>query len=159
MKNFLKKKISKKILEKFKKAHTAPEPHIITGREILTNSEKTPCMMDTSDGLADALYKIAQASKVEIDIDKNLIPYDKDLEKIADIKNSNVLDWILFGGEDYTLAGCIDEKTYKKLYKKGLPIIKIGMVFGENKNGLVKIGEKKITEKMLIDKTFNHFSI
>ena len=154
-----KEKISKEIFEKFKKAHTTPEPHVITGREILINSEKTPCMMDTSDGLADALFKIARASKVEIDIDKNLIPYDKDLKKIADIKNANLFDWILFGGEDYTLAGCIDKKTYENLYKKGLPVIKTGTVSGENKNGLVKIGEKIITEKTVIDKSFNHFSI
>ena len=55
-------------------------------------------MMDTSDGLADALFKIAQSSKVEMEIEQNLIPTDPDLKEITAITNSDITNWILFGG-------------------------------------------------------------
>ena len=152
------KKLPNEIIEKFKKAHTKPEPHIFLGREILLNSEKSPAMMDTSDGLADALFKIAQASKVAIEIDKNLIPYDKDLKKVAELSGANHFEWIFFGGEDYNLIAGISEQTYDKLVEKNLPVTKIGLVSGKNDEGLVKAGVITITEKTLTDKAFNHFS-
>ena len=119
-------------------------------------------MMDTSDGLADALYKIAQASNVEIDVDEKLIPQDPDLKEVAKICGGNPLDWALFGGEDYTLVACVDEDTANQLDNKNIPIRKIGKVISDYKNGLVKIKcenqELLIDEKVLVDKAFNHFN-
>lgn len=149
------------ILEKFKKAHRKPEPHLGFGRIILQNSKNTPAMMDTSDGLADALFKIAQSSKIEMEIDQNLIPIDPDLKEIAGITNSDVNNWILFGGEDYTLVACVDEEAANKLAVKNIPIRKIGKVTATNETGLVKIisenSEILITEEIIKNKSFNHF--
>ena len=149
------------ILEKFKKAHRKPEPHLGFGRIILQNSSTPPAMMDTSDGLADALFKIAQASKVEIQVEQNLIPTVPDLEEIAQIANANLLDWILFGGEDYTLVACVDSIVADKLAVDNIPIRKIGKVIAENEQGLVRIKTKEndllIDEKVLLNKAFNHF--
>ena len=150
------------ILNKFIKAHNKPEPHLAFGRIILQHSKEIPAMMDTSDGLADALYKIAQASNVEIDVDEKLIPQDPDLKEVAKICGGNPLDWALFGGEDYTLVACVDEDTANQLDNKNIPIRKIGKVISDYKNGLVKIKcenqELLIDEKVLVDKAFNHFN-
>lgn len=61
-------------------------------------------MMDTSDGLADALSTIAQDSNVMIEIDFNKIPHSNAIEKFFDYK-----DLILYGGEDYELIATLDE--------------------------------------------------
>ncbi|MCQ2957706.1 MAG: thiamine-phosphate kinase [Candidatus Gastranaerophilales bacterium] len=150
------------ILERFKEAHRKPEPHLGFGRIILQNSKTTPAMMDTSDGLADALFKIAQSSKVEIEVNENLIPIDNDLKEVAKIINAEPLDWILFGGEDYTLVATVDEEVANKLAVKNIPIRKIGKVVNNNDNGLVKIlsNDKTviINEETLLNKTFQHFN-
>ena len=150
------------ILEKFKKTHRKPEPHLGFGRIILQNSKNTPAMMDTSDGLADALFKIAQSSKIEMEIEQNLIPTDPDLKEIARITNADVNNWILFGGEDYTLVACVDVGGANKLDVKNIPIRKIGRVTSVNETGLVKIisenSEILITEETIKNKSFNHFA-
>ena len=149
------------ILNKFQKAHRKPEPHLGFGRIILQNSKNTPAMMDTSDGLADALYKIAQASKVELEIEEKLIPTDPDLKEVAKLSDANPLDWVLFGGEDYTLIACVDSTVADKLAVDNIPIRKIGKVIRENQDGLVKIksegNEFLITEEVIKNKAFKHF--
>lgn len=149
------------ILEKFKKAHRKPEPHLGFGRIILQNSKTPPAMMDTSDGLADALFKIAQASKVELEIDEKLIPLVPDLDEIANISNANCLDWALFGGEDYTLVACVDSDVADKLAVDNIPIRKIGKVISANEKGLVKVksdnSELIITQEVIENKAFQHF--
>ena len=150
------------ILNKFIKAHNKPEPHLGFGRIILQNSETTPAMMDTSDGLADALFKIAQDSKVSMEIDSKLIPMDMDLKEIANIMNADPLDYALFGGEDYTLVACVDEEAANKLAVKNIPIRKIGKVTAINENGLVTIktenSELIIDQQVLENKAFKHFN-
>ncbi len=149
------------ILNKFKKAHNKPEPHLGFGRIILQNSSTTPAMMDTSDGLADALFKIAQNSEVEIEIEEELIPIDSDLISVAEIQETNPLDWMLFGGEDYTLVACVESDVADKLAVKNIPIRKIGKVISKNPQGLVKVktisDEIIINEEILGNKTFQHF--
>lgn len=149
------------IIEKFKKAHRTPEPHLGFGRIILQNSITTPAMMDTSDGLADALFKIAQCSQVNIEIDEKLIPSVPDLEEIASIAKANASEWKLFGGEDYTLVACVESSVANKLAVDNIPIRKIGKVVSENPNGSVKIimdnKEIFITQDILEKKIFNHF--
>ncbi len=150
------------ILKKFYKAHNAPEPHLGFGRIILQNCKETPAMMDTSDGLADALLKIAQASKVELEIDADLIPMVPDLGEIAQIAGENPLNWALFGGEDYTLVATVDEEAANKLAVDNIPIRKIGKVVASNAEGLVKIKtenqELLVNQKVIEEKSFKHFN-
>lgn len=150
------------ILEKFKKAHRKPEPHLGFGRIIRQNSTCPPAMMDTSDGLADALFKIAQSSGVEMEIEEELIPITPDLKEIANVLNANPMDWVLFGGEDYTLVACVESDVADKLAVKNIPIRKIGKVTTKNPAGLVKIksqtDEFLITQEVIENKTFDHFN-
>ena len=101
-------------------------------------------MMDTSDGLADALITIANESSVMLEIDFERIPYEKCLLKIPNYK-----DLILYGGEDYGLVVTVENA-------EGLTII------GEVKEGCgVKINYKN-SQKLLMqedinNKIFNHF--
>lgn len=82
-----------------------------------------PAMMDSSDGLADTLCKICLLSKVNMEIEFNEIPYDKDILRIAE----NFKDWVLFGGEDYELVATMPEEIFEKL-KQEIFIKRIGVV-------------------------------
>ena len=125
-------------------SHLMPKAQLEFSKKIAT-SEKSPyAMMDTSDGLADALITIANESSVMLEIDFERIPYEKCLLKIPNYK-----DLILYGGEDYGLVATVENA-------EGLSII------GEVKEGCgVKINyrnsQKLLMQEDINNKIFNHF--
>lgn len=124
--------------------------------EISTKIKRDYAMMDTSDGLADALFKIAKASDVQISVDFDKIPYDKAIEVVADRAKIDFKDWILYGGEDYKIVACLDEENLKQI--KNADYTVIGRVKAKDENHFVEVvfGDKIETISNL-DKTFNHF--
>ena len=80
--------------EKFITAHLMPEAQIEFSRYIAENIKEDYAMMDTSDGLADALFKIASASGVTI--------------------KSRYIEG-MFGAEDYNLVAAIPEEFLSRL--------------------------------------------
>lgn len=110
--------------EYFKKAHLEPRlyPKI---SEIVSTAALLPyAMMDTSDGLFDALKKVSLASGVGFRIN-----FDKILKQTNDFKT------VMFGGEDFGLLICLsNEDTERVLEKlKGENITLIGNVTDEMK--------------------------
>ncbi len=85
--------------EKFIQAHLMPVAQREFSKQIASNANYDYAMMDTSDGLADALMQIAKASEVTISIDTSKIPHDKDVD----------MDTVLYGGEDYQLVAAVPE--------------------------------------------------
>lgn len=133
--------------EKFIKAHLTPLAQVEFSRGIAENIKEDYAMMDTSDGLADALSQIAEASGVNIEIDFSEILYDKDLERFEDYK-----DLILFGGEDYGLVASVNDDIAKDFtvigeVKKGSGVTVL------YQNGL----RKKFSKTGVENRIFNHF--
>ncbi len=95
--------LTKEEKEKFINAHNLPQPQIEFSKKIAESTNSEYAMMDTSDGLADALSAIAEMSGVMLDIDYDKIPKDKSLSKIPNSKNL-----VLYGGEDYGLVATTD---------------------------------------------------
>ena len=81
------------------KAHLEPELEESFSRFISESVKTDYAMMDTSDGLADALFKISESSGVKIIADYNKIPH---LPEIT-------MNQVLFGGEDYKLVAVVPE--------------------------------------------------
>ena len=127
--------------QKLIKAHLEPKAQIEFGRNIAKNIKEKYAMMDTSDGLMDALSTIANESGVLLDIDFSHIPYDKDIEQFDNWQNL-----VLFGGEDYQIVATV-------------PIdFEGGIVIGEVKEGLgVNINGKHFSKENVDNKIFNHF--
>ena len=124
----------------FINSHLKPEAQIEFSKNIATQIKEDYAMMDTSDGLMDALLQISQSSNVCLDVTFDKIPYDKKLEKYSDYK-----DLILYGGEDYQIVACVP-KTFE---------VQNSYTIGEVKEGLgVKINNELITET---NKIYNHF--
>lgn len=125
------------------KHHIEPHLEMEFATSIAKNIKEPYAMMDSSDGLADALFKIAQASEVKIVIDS------------TQILNSSILDSkdILFGGEDYKLVAVIPEK-----YKTILPeeSIVIGFVTKKTDDVILEVGNNKYSRYDELG-VFNHF--
>lgn len=153
--------ISENIKDKFIKAHINPIPRLKEGRSIVESCEVSPALMDTSDGLADALYKICFQSNVSIEINYKDIPVDKNLEFTAGIANISPDKWIFYGGEDYQLIGTVPEKCLKKLQSQNIDIKIIGKVIKSDNNPAVyiKLNDKItiINSETLNSQLFGHF--
>ncbi len=132
------------------KTHLEPVPDIEISKKLAQLNYDKIAIMDSSDGLCDALFKIAQASNKSIEVDFSKIPYDKEIENY----NGNFKDLILWGGEDYGLVFCVEEKDLPKLKDNA---IKIGTVKPKQKNYVAKIDDLKIDEKIFSKKCYNHF--
>lgn len=140
------------------KTHLMPILHEKFSYEIATKINRDYAMMDTSDGLVDALFKIAQSSNVLISVDFDKIPYDSQIEDLAKEANLNFKDWVLYGGEDYQLVACVDEENLKKLDKNAFTII--GQVKEKKENHIVEVIFEDDVQKITnLDKTFNHFKL
>ncbi len=147
--------------EYFVNKHINPVPRVKEGRVIAEiNSKNKLCMMDTSDGLADALFKISKLSKASLEVDYNSIPYNPALTSVVKTK-SELLNYMLFGGEDYELVACVTYDTLKGLEGSSVEFCIIGRVV-ENFDSakiIIKLDDKKfeLTKNLLDDNLFNHF--
>ncbi len=131
--------------EKFIKAHLEPKAQVEFGKNIAITVKQDYAMMDTSDGLMDALSIIANESGVLLDIDFDKIPHDKDLEQFENWQNL-----VLFGGEDYQIVAAVAQDC------------PFGAVIGEVKEGLgvnLKINGtvEHFTKEDVENKIFNHW--
>lgn len=99
------------------RAHLEPQLEENFANEIATQIDSEYAMMDTSDGLADALFQIATSSNISIDA--------KFVEGI-------------FGAEDYKLVATVPREFLKKLTEYEI----IGKVV-EKQDYILKIGDKK----------------
>ncbi|MBW4639074.1 MAG: thiamine-phosphate kinase [Gloeocapsa sp. UFS-A4-WI-NPMV-4B04] len=72
--------------------------------------------MDSSDGLADALVQICQASGVGAKIEQSQIPVPAALKNW--VPSSPALEWALYGGEDFELVLCLPPDLATVLVQK-----------------------------------------
>jgi len=125
----------------FIKTHLEPKLEYDFSNYISTNISVPYAMMDTSDGLADALFKIAEASHVSINVEYDCIPH---LEGVLE-------DEILFGGEDYKLVAAVPEDFALKIPN----CVKIGTITDFN-GYYLKISDKEYKNYNELN-TYNHF--
>lgn len=133
-------------------SHLLPEAQKDFSKQISTQVKDDYAMIDTSDGLMDALSQIANSSKVVLSVDFEKIPYDKNIHIFDNWENL-----ILFGGEDYQLIAAVPENSLKNIH--GYTII--GEVEKAQNNFGVKINYKNKSEfytlSQVEEKLYNHF--
>ncbi len=137
--------------------HIAPKTAFEYIEEITKLNPKRFAAMDTSDGLADAVFKISQASNVCLNVDADKILRPKDFNQKALQHNLNPEDTIIFGAEDFSLLFTIPPNLAKKLSNK--IFTPIGYVSESTNCGIITINNKtvKLNEKLIKEKTFSHF--
>ncbi len=110
----------------FIERHKRPLPRVEAG--LLCSGYHHVALNDISDGLASELNEIAEASRVSIDIYKEMIPVHSDLHTL----NTKWEEWVLFGGEDFELVGTISndqwERFSQECSERHVPVYQIGRV-------------------------------
>ncbi|WP_373540962.1 thiamine-phosphate kinase [Chamaesiphon sp.] len=98
-------------------AHQRPQPRldilpILDRLRSATSRALTISGMDSSDGLADAIVQICQASKVGARLDRSTIPISPSLSQIFP---ATALASALYGGEDFELVLCLPASSALEL--------------------------------------------
>ncbi|SDN67443.1 thiamine-monophosphate kinase [Desulfonauticus submarinus] len=95
------------------KAHLRPKFYLKEGRFL---SSQVKSMLDISDGIAKDIHRLLPVGlglKLE-----PVIPINKEIIKLAKLKDFNSLYFVLEGGEDYGLLGVIEKHLFPKILSK-----------------------------------------
>ena len=134
------------------KKHLMPFPQLNYG-EIIANYANS--MNDISDGLASEANEISTASEVGIMLRENKMPVLKETKEVAKVFQKDVLDYVLFGGEDYQLVFTITPEKLTKLQGELNDLTIVGEVCSSF-NG-VKLERNDGTIIDIKSKGYNHF--
>lgn len=91
-----------------KAAHLRPQPRLSEGA-LLSRRFARYALMDSSDGLADALLKIALASKKKLTVNRAKIPLHPELRAYAQAHGLDPVELTLYGGEDFQLVATVPD--------------------------------------------------
>lgn len=111
--------------------YRAPQARVALGQQVARNRAASACM-DTSDGLADALQQIAEASRVGVRVERGLIPVNSAVATVAGVAGESPWTLALGGGEDYELVFTVPRRVRRAFLhatgRAGLPpVTRIGV--------------------------------
>ena len=112
-----------------------PQPRVRAGMLLGRNRAASACM-DLSDGLADAVRKVADASQAGIALDAAALPIGDDVRGWHEAQGVDVIDAAIGGGDDYELLFTVRPAHRGRLRNVlkslgGLPVTRIGVVTKE----------------------------
>ena len=118
-----------------------PQPRVRAGMLLGRNRAASSCM-DVSDGLADCVRQVAEASGVGITLDAAAIPVPAEVRRAEAERGRDPLEAALSGGDDYELFFTVRPTHRGRLRAVcqqlgNLPITRIGVVT-ENRDLLVR---------------------
>jgi len=94
--------------------YVRPQPRVKVGMLLGRNRAATSCM-DLSDGLADGIRQIAQASSVGMTIERSAIPVQPEARTWFESRNTDPVREALAGGDDYELVFTASPKLRGRL--------------------------------------------
>lgn len=138
--------------------HFRPIPRLCEAWSLIRLTKARAAVMDASDGLADALVQIAHESGVGLDVDEQEVPVHAETRAVANLAGINVMDWALYGGEDYELVATIAPVHWDALQKSEHNAFKrIGTVTDAHAEVLLRRPECE-PQPIMLEKTFQHWS-
>ncbi|WP_448560800.1 thiamine-phosphate kinase [Trichothermofontia sp.] len=107
--------------DRWLRAHQYPVPRLDVIDPLWQVVAQTQCRsaiaaMDSSDGLADAIVQICRASGVGAKVERQRLGIPPEATAIADPQQ--VLEWVLYGGEDFELVLCLPPATAEGLVQR-----------------------------------------
>jgi thiamine-monophosphate kinase len=114
-----------------------PEPRVRVGLLLGRNRAASACM-DLSDGLADAVRQVAEASAVGMTIDASALPMSAEARRWHEQRGSDPVAAAVSGGDDYELLFTVRPSSKGRLRGvlksvHGVPMTRIGLVTRERR--------------------------
>lgn len=139
-------------------AHQRPKPRldILPFLWYATGDSPRVAGMDSSDGLADAILQICQASGVGARIERSKIPVPPALSRLVSAERA--LEWAMYGGEDFELVLCLSVGAAERLIKElGAGAAIVGTISTEAGVWLADSTRKNPDEQLTLSRGFQHF--
>jgi len=140
--------------------HRRPQPRLKESHQLVERTGSRGALMDTSDGLADALAQIAAASNVGMQIDLAAVPIHADTRAFASQANLDPYELALYGGEDYELVACLPAQTWQDWHKQApdtaSSFIQIGIV--DDTNNIQLMFGNGTAHQLDLQKVFQHIA-
>lgn len=143
------------------KAHQRPNPRLdvlpILWKILESQSKMAIAGMDSSDGLADAIFQICRASSVGAILESRQIP----IPKVFDhwLIKDQMLEYALYGGEDFELVLCLPkELAFELVQKLGQGAAIVGTITPGTTILLHDEHEKFPDQVLSLSQGFQHFS-
>jgi thiamine-monophosphate kinase len=110
--------------------HRRPEPRLRIGA-VLGRARVASACMDLSDGLADGIRQIAEASGTGAMIDAGALPLDRGARTWFSALRRDPIHAALAGGDDYELLFAVPRKSARRMRNaesaaRGVPLTRIG---------------------------------
>ena len=141
-------------------AHLKPEPRVEFGRRLGELGLAT-AMIDVSDGLAQDLAHICEASKVSAEIDFFRLPIAEAVELVTK-DDEEAFDFAVNGGEDFELLFTAQRRKAKALGKLaescGLTLTQIGEIRAADSDCLVWVARGCLVTDLPI-RGYDHFAV
>lgn len=148
----VKPKIRQFLIEK----HLMLSPRLVEGQKI-ASSQIATSMIDLSDGLASDLHRLAEESKVGAVLWEDEFPTALATGQLAKVMGKSLLEWILYGGEDYELLFAVPPNKKEKLKQTlGFPHTLIGEIVDRDQGIYLK--KRGGNRTKIEDRGYNHFS-
>ena len=133
-----------------------PEPRVRAGM-LLGRTRAASACMDLSDGLADAVRQVAEASQVGIAIDADALPIRPEVRRWHEERGNDPVQAVLAGGDDYELLFTVRPSHRGRLrgmarHVGGLALTRIG-VATRDRRIVVRTGQ----EERPLPEGFSHF--
>lgn len=149
-------KVKPEIRQFLIKKHLMLSPRLVEGQKI-ASSQIATSMIDLSDGLASDLHRLAEESKVGAVLWEDEFPTALATEQLAKVMEKSLLEWILYGGEDYELLFAVPPNKKEKLRQTlGFPHTLIGEIVDRDQGIYLK--KRGGNRTKIEDRGYNHFS-
>jgi thiamine-monophosphate kinase len=114
--------------------------------------------MDSSDGLADAVLQICRASGVGARLWRDRLPIPKALQQTQCLSETELLNWVLYGGEDFELVLCLPGAIAEALVAQvGGEATIVGQIIRERSVFLEDTQGQRIDPPLSLSEGFQHF--
>ncbi len=149
-------KVKPEIRQFLIKKHLTLSPRLVEGQKI-ASSQIATSMIDLSDGLASDLHRLAEESKVGAVLWEDEFPTALATEQLAKVMGKSLLEWILYGGEDYELLFAVPPNKKEELKQTlSFPHTLIGEIVDRDQGIYLK--KRGGNRTKIEDRGYNHFS-
>lgn len=138
-------------------AHLAPKARVEAGHRL---GAVAHALIDVSDGLYQELAELTRFGGIGARVYADQLPIDAATRRVAARFSDDVLDYALYGGEDYELLAAVPPSRVSDIQSAceecGVPMTEVGVVTDLPGIRLVIEGREVLLDG---SKTFNHFSV
>ncbi len=139
--------------------HLMPDPQIPAAR-MLAARGWINALNDISDGLASETMEIARASRLGVRLYGAQMPISSATRTVADLLDTDPIDWVLNGGEDFQLVMAMSPSVFREAREllataADITLTEVGEMVAEEEGHLVI--DRKGRSRPLAASGYNHF--